>query len=363
MKTGRTDLPLHGGRAPAWLFQRMRRLARELVRLMVEEYGPDFVLARLSDPHWFQTLGCVLGFDWHSSGVTTTVCGAIKEGLRDLGPGIGLFAAGGKGGTSRKAPEEIMRSCDHCGADGDALVRASRMSAKVDSAALQDGYRIYAHSFFFTAEGRWTVVQQGMNQEQRQARRYHWISNGLSSFVEEPHAAVCSDQRGSPVALNMVAAESSGAREASAEAACLEPDKLFRKLEPYLFMPRRHDIRVEQDIDPKHLSKILVSTYEDQPQNYEDLLGIRGVGPKTVRALALISELVFERPASTRDPARFSFAHGGKDGFPYPVDRETYDRSIEVLSGMLGRAALDRSDRKKAFSRLDLLRRQAVKET
>jgi hypothetical protein len=354
MRTGRTDLPLHTGKAPRWLFQRMRRLAAGIVEVMVEEGGPDFVLARLSDPHWFQALGCVLGFDWHSSGVTTTVCGALKEALRGRGASLGLWAAGGKGRTSRKAPEEIARACETSGADADRLIYSSRMSAKVDSAALQDGYQIYAHTFLFTSEGSWAVVQQGMNQETRLARRYHWLSNDLVDFVDEPHKAVCSDDR--PRVLNMVATESAPAREASAEAARRDPDRLFGDLEPYLFMPRRHDVRVERDINPRHLSKVLLCTYEHQPGSFEELLGVKGVGPKTVRALALISELIYDKPASCRDPARFSFAHGGKDGTPFPVDRATYDRSIEILAGSLRRARLEQSDKRRAFRRLDALR-------
>jgi hypothetical protein len=354
MRTGRTDLPLHTGRAPAWLFGRMRRLAGEIVEVMVEEHGPEPVLARLSDPYWFQAFGCVLGFDWHSSGVTTTVCGALKEALRGKGPSLGLWVAGGKGATSRKTPAEICRACETSGADADRLVYASRMSAKVDSAALQDGYRIYAHTFVFTADGSWTVVQQGMNQEDRLARRYHWLSNDLVDFVDEPHKAVCASREAR--VLNMVAAESAPARESSAEAARRDPDKLFGDLEPYLFMPRRHDVRVDRDINPKHLSKVLVSTYEHQPSNFEELLGVKGVGPKTVRALALISELIYDHPASCRDPARFSFAHGGKDGTPFPVDRRTYDQSIEVLAASLRRARLEHGEKRKAFRRLDALR-------
>ncbi len=357
MRTGRADLPLHTGRAPRWLFQRMRRLAGEIVSVMVEEFGPAEVLRRLSDPYWFQAFGCVLGFDWHSSGVTTTACGALKEGIKGRSAELGLWAAGGKGRTSRKTPEQIARACEVCGADADRLIYASRTSAKVDSAALQDGYQIYAHSFFFTDDGGWAVVQQGMNEESRLARRYHWLSNDLASFVEEPHMAICSQRRGESLLLNMTAAESAGARTASAEAARRDPGELFGDLEKYLFMPRRHDVRVERDINPAHLSKVLIATYERQPQDFEQLLGVRGVGPKTVRALALIGELIYGEPASSRDPARFSFAHGGKDGTPFPVDRETYDRSIEVLAGCLRRARLEGGDRRSAFGRLDSLRR------
>jgi hypothetical protein len=360
MRTGRADLPLHTGKAPRWLFQRMRRLAGEIVAVMVEEHGSGEILRRLSDPHWFQAFGCVLGFDWHSSGVTTTACGALKEGLRGRERDLGLWVAGGKGATSRKAPGEIARACEVSGADADRLVYASRMSAKVDSAGLQDGYQIYAHSFVFTADGSWAVIQQGMNEATGLARRYHWLSNDLADFVEEPHKAICSDDRGN--VLNMVAAESAPARSSSAEAARRDPGKLFGDLEEYLFMPRRHDVRVERDIDPRHLNKILLTTYENQPRDFEELLAVPGVGPKTVRALALISELIYGHPASCRDPARFSFAHGGKDGTPFPVDRRTYDQSIEVLSASLHRAKLEGGEKRKAFRRLNALRPAKGKE-
>jgi hypothetical protein len=359
MRTGRTDLPLHGGKAPRWLFQRMTRLSREIVAALVEEHGPGEVLARVSDPFWFQTFGCVLGFDWHSSGVTTTVCGALKEGLAGRERELGLWVCGGKGARSRRTPGEIARACQALGRDPAPLVYASRMSAKVDSAAVQDGYQLYAHSFLFAADGAWAVVQQGMNGETRLARRYHWLSAGVEDFVQEPHAAICSDRVGQ-LTLNMVAAESAGARTSSAEAARMRPAALLGEVEPYLgehlFMPRRHDIRRE-DISPRNFHKVLLATYERQPAGFEQLLATPGVGARTVRALALISELVWGRPPSWRDPARFAFAHGGKDGHPFPVDRATYDRSIEILSGSLRRARLEHSDKRGAFGRLDALRR------
>jgi len=354
LRTGRTELPLHGGKAPRWLFARMTKLSAGIVAALVEEHGPAEVLARVSDPFWFQAFGCVLGFDWHSSGVTTTVCGALKEGLVGRERDLGLWVCGGKGARSRKTPEEIEGACESLGRDAKPLVYASRMSAKVDSAAVQDGYQLYAHSFLFTADGRWAVVQQGMNEETRLARRYHWLSSGVEDFVREPHAAVCAD-RPEQLTLNMVAAEGDGARSASAEAARLKPEKLLAEVEPYLgenlFMPRRHDIRRE-DINPKNLRKVLLSTYERQPEGFEQLLGMPGVGARTVRALALISELVYGKPPSWRDPARFAFAHGGKDGHPFPVDRATYDRSIEILRRSLERAKIEHSDKRKAFGRL-----------
>ena len=327
-------------------------LSREIVIYMVAEFGAPEVLRRLSDPYWFQALGCVLGFDWHSSGVTTTVCGAVKEGIKDLELDLGLFAAGGKGAASRKTPSQIVAACERIGRDAGPLVYASKMSAKVDNTAVQDGYQLYHHAFFFTTEGEWCVVQQGMSDATGLARRYHWLSPHVQSFVEEPHEAVCCDVR--QESLNLVAPESAEARSASAQLASQPPSITLDALAkvPELKMPRRHTLFPDMDVGDAHLRKILLTTYEAAPADFEALLGIRGVGPKTVRALALASELVHGKPASLRDPARFAFAHGGKDGTPFPVDRATYDRTIEILSGAVNRATIDRTEKVKAFRRL-----------
>jgi len=368
--TGYASLPLHGGRAPAWLFGRMVRLSREIVIYLATEYGTAEILRRLSDPFWFQAFGCVLGFDWHSSGVTTTVCGAVKEGLKDIDDKLGLFAAGGKGGVSRKTPQHIADSCERIGRDARPLVYASRTAAKVDSAAVQDGYQLYHHAFFFTSSGDWCVVQQGMSEAARTARRYHWLSDSVTSFVDEPHEAVCCDVRGDT--LNLVAHENDPVRRASAEIARQKPDLALRALSrvrgsgfgargsrrsgsqvlPLLEMPARHTLFPDLDVASRHLEKILLKTYERAPRDFEELLGIEGVGPKTLRALALASELVHGTPAAMRDPARFSFAHGGKDGTPFPVDKFTYDRTIEIFNKAINRAAIDRSEKVKAFARL-----------
>ncbi|HIP53574.1 MAG TPA: DUF763 domain-containing protein [Chromatiales bacterium] len=351
MRTGTARVPLHGGKAPRWLFQRMVRLAREVVIHLVEEYGPEEVLVRLSDPYWFQAFGCVLGFDWHSSGVTTTTCGAVKEGIKGLEADLGLYAAGGKGAASRRTPAEIENHCEHLGHDPSALVKASRLSAKVDNSAVQDGYQLYHHCLFFTRDRHWCVVQQGMNDANGTARRYHWLGSGVESFVNEPHAAVCCDRRHS--ALNLVAAESQGAREAIAELAARPNTELERVVDrlPELVLPRRHPVRPE-DVNPRHLHRILLKTYERMPEDFETLLGIQGVGPKALRALSLVAELIYGQPASTHDPARFSFAHGGKDGTPYPVDRAGYDRTIEILKQAVDRSMIDRSHRIQALKRL-----------
>jgi hypothetical protein len=350
-RVGLADLPLHTGRAPAWLFGRMVKLAREVLAHVVAEYGPGEVLDRLSDPYWFQAFGCALGFDWHSSGVTTTTCGAIKEAVRGLEGDFGFYVAGGKGAASRRTPAEIERACEALGHDPAPLVGASRMSAKVDNTALQDGYQLYHHVFLFTPDGRWCVVQQGMSDAVRSARRYHWLGDRVTSFVEEPHAAICCDVR-APT-FNLVAEESDFARAATSEVAIRPPDDTLAELArlPHLNLPGRH-LLTARDLDPGRLHKTLLRTYERAPADFESLLGIEGVGPKTLRALALVAELIYGARASARDPASFAFAHGGKDGTPFPVDRATYDRTIEVLRCAVGRAKVDRSDRIRALKRL-----------
>jgi hypothetical protein len=326
-------------------------LSREIAGHIVAESGAEEVLRRLSDPFWFQAFGCVLGFDWHSSGVTTTVCGALKEGIRGAEKDFGFYVAGGKGATSRKTPQEVTAAFERLSRDPAPLVHASRTAAKVDNSAVQDGYQLYHHAFFFTPGGKWCVVQQGMSDANGMARRYHWLGEAVSDFVNEPHAAVCCDARNST--LNLVAAESASTRAASAELAGAPPEKTLALMDrlPTLDLPRHHDVRRE-DIHTPYLDKILLKTYERAPKDFEDLLGVPGVGAKTLRALALVSELVYGTTASTRDPARFSFAHGGKDGHPYPVDRTTYDTTIDVLKNALEGAKVDRSEKIRAFKRL-----------
>jgi hypothetical protein len=337
----------------------MVKLAREITIHVRTEFGAEEMLRRLSDPFWFQAFGCVLGFDWHSSGVTTTVTGAVKEAVRGLEHDLGFFAGGGKGAASRKTPAEIEAACDRLSIDPHPLVYASRTSAKVDSAAVQDGYQLYHHAFFFTPSGSWCVVQQGMNDDNGMARRYHWLSAQLESYVNEPHAAVCGEttHHATPLGphpiMNLVAAESAQVRSSTAELARENPDVVLSSIRkiPALTMPRRHAVLLA-DVNPQYLQKILIRTYERAPEDFETLLGIEGVGGRTLRALALVSEIIYGTPASTRDPARFSFAHGGKDGFPYPVDTETYDKTVEVLRAAVTKAGIDRSERVAALKRL-----------
>jgi uncharacterized protein len=353
MKTGIAHLPLHGGKAPAWLFKRMTRLAAEISYILIKEHGTQEFLRRLSDPYWFQAFGCVLGFDWHSSGVTTTVCGALKEGLKESSNELGLFVCGGKGATSRKTPSEIISIAEHqpLKVEAQSLVYASRMSAKVDSAALQDGYDLYHHSFIFDLKGSWTVVQQGMNTENRWARRYHWLQEEVKDFVCEPHAAICCDH--TQKVLNMTAQESSGSRQISAQLSGQSPVEIVKQWRQIrqMDMPAHHPVYVGE-IKPENLHKILEKTYEEKPQDFEKLLAVPGVGPKTIRALSMISELIYGQPSSIKDPVRFSFAHGGKDGHPYPVNRKGYDESIAILKDAIDHANIGQTDKIKALRSL-----------
>ncbi len=355
-RTGIANLPLHYGKAPRWLFDRMVKLAREITIVIVSDFGADEMLRRLSHPYWFQALGCILGFDGHSSGVTTTLCGALKESVKGLERDLGFFVAGGKGKTSRRTPSELEGWGDLLSLDPKPLIYASRMSAKVDSAAVQDGYQLYHHSFLFTASGSWAVVQQGMNEATRYARRYHWLGEAVSSFVNEPHSAILSEARGQ--ALNLVASESDPTRTTITSIATEEkPEHILADLKRLktLNLPSRHYLSTS-DLHPDSISKILVSTYDRQPQDFEELLGLKGVGPKTIRALSLISELVYGVAPSYRDPARYSFAHGGKDGIPYPVDRKTYDQSIELLRKAINKTKLGIREKNEALNRLNRVR-------
>jgi hypothetical protein len=330
----------------------MVKLAREITVVIVSDFGPDEMLHRLSHPYWFQAFGCVLGFDWHSSGVTTTLTAALKEGIRGMEKDLGLFVAGGKGNTSRKTPDEIEQWSGRLSLNPAPLVYASRMSAKVDNSAIQDGYQLYHHTFIFTAKGHWAVVQQGMNETNKYARRYHWLGDSVMDFVNEPHSAILSEARGS--ALNLVASESDSARATITDIVNeTKPEKLLTDISKVttLTMPAHHPITAA-DIHPESLKKIMLSVYERQPENFEKLLGLPGVGAKSLRALSLVSELIYGVPPSYRDPARYSFAHGGKDGYPFPVDRVTYDKSIDFLAKVVNKSMLGPTEKNDAVNRL-----------
>lgn len=371
MKTGAANLPLHTGPAPPWLFRRMCLLAGKVTEALVYEYGQDEFLRRISDPYWFQAMACTLGFDWHSSGATTVTTAALKLALSPHTHGIAV--AGGKGKTSMRTPQDIQEqgeSLGLCPRKVDELVYASKMSAKVDSALIQDGYQIYHHAFFFTEGGNWAVVQQGMNQAN--ARRYHWLSDQVKSFVEEPHSAICTDRK-EECALDLTARESEENRHATLDLVKDGPARLAGLSKqrcltdflepsvrtsggivphiPELSMPRRHGLMPSIDIG-KDGMKALQAAYEIQPQNYEELLALKGIGPSRIRALSLISELIYGASPSWKDPARYSFAHGGKDGTPFPVDRETYDHSISMLKEAIDGAKIDKKEKYDAIKRL-----------
>ena len=358
MRTGHADLPLHGGRAPRWLFDRMVLLARELSLAVLGEEGAAGLLRRLADPVWFQAFGCVLGFDWHSSGLTTTACGALKEGLRPVEHETGVVVAGGKGRTSRRTPQEIERACDRSGQEAEGFVRASRLSAKVDSSAVQDGFQIYHHCFVFTADGSWAVIQQGMNDASGMARRYHWLTT--ATFDSDPHAAVAGGAAGQEV-LNLVAGEADGNRRTAAALAREEPGTVAREVERMrsLSLPHRHEVLLS-DIHPDRLERVLVHAYDAQPEDFTALLAVPGVGAKGLRALALVAELAYGEPASVRDPVSYAWAHGGKDGTPFPVDRPTYDSTIESLRNAVHQAMAGRTEKVDALKRLARVERTAA---
>jgi hypothetical protein len=330
----------------------MKKLAREIIFVIVYEYGKEEFLKRISDPFWFQSFGCVLGFDWHSSGLTTTVCGAIKEGLKGTEREIGIFVCGGKGAISRNTPIEISNFSEKFSlSGGENLIYASKMSAKIDNVAVQDGYQLYHHTFIFTKEEKWAVIQQGMNENTRYARRYHWLSEEVKNFVVEPHKAICCDLK--QTTLNMTAKESEETRKFSVFLSKEKPEKVIKEFQKIkeLNLPSHHPVYLE-DIKKENLQKILIKTYETQPENFENLISIYGVGPKTIRALALISELIYGTKLSWEDPVKYSFAHGGKDGHPYRINKKEYDRSIEILKEAILKAKIGDREKLEAIKRL-----------
>jgi hypothetical protein len=349
MRKGIATLPLHWGRAPRWLFEEMKKLSLGIMEAMLTLYPPVKILENLSDPYWFQSLGCILGFDWHSSGVTTTTMGALKEAFKKLDSGI--YICGGKGRTSLKTPDEIKKIGSQKSINVDSLVYTSRITAKVDNSALQDGYSIYHHTIMFTSKGEWSVVQQGMNKTNRMARRYHWFSDTLKDYTCEPHKGIITDGFTKP--LNMVSEDSASSREISTKIASEYPEKNLGELKKIreLKLPKRHYI-IGSDINLKKLKKPFELSYSRHPEDFESLLGIKGVGPATIRSLALIGELLYGEKPSFEDPARYSFAHGGKDGIPYPVDRENYKRSILYLKKAVSKAKIGDNSKIKLLKRL-----------
>ena len=367
-RTGSADVPLHGGRVPAWLGRRMASLGAIITQAIVHHYGRDEFLARLAHPFWFQSFGAVMGMDWHSSGITTSVIGALKRGLVPLQNELGLYVCGGRGKHSRRTPDERSELGERIGLDAHALTRASRLVAKVDSAAVQDGFDLYLHGFFVTQDGKWTVVQQGMNGEKRQARRYHWHSPTLVSFVDQPHSAIDGPEQGEIVNLTDRRAERSRSAQldllaasgpdaivrdyaALTKAPAAQPDLPYLHM-PYLHMPAHHDVRAS-DVFIRRLHGTLAAAAERGPIDFPELLLTPGVGARTVQSLAMVAEVVHGAPYRFRDPARFSLAHGGKDRHPYPVPLKVYDETIRVLKGAVANGKLGRDEQMQALKRLD----------
>ena len=348
-RSGVADLPLHGGRVPAWLAERMTRLGTAISESVLYHYGPSELLSRLSDPFWFQALGSVMGMDWHSSGITTSVLGALKRGLNPRAGELGIYICGGRGRHSRKTPDELRAVAERTGADGEALVRASRLAARIDNNAIADGFQLYLHSFILSAGGEWAIVQQGMNEITAMARRYHWHSAAVHDFVSEPHTAIVGQHQGT--IMNLVDREARPAQNALLEIVRERPETTMAEARK-LVMPRHHDVRSE-NLDLKRLGAVLALAYESELRDFASLLLLEKVGPRTLQSLALIAEVVHGAPSRFSDPARFSFAHGGKDGHPFPVPLKTYDQSISVLRNALDRARLGNPEKMDGFRRLE----------
>ena len=379
IEKGIATFTLDYGKCPKWLFERMTRLGREIIEIIVEEYGPDEFIKRISDPVWFQSLGTVLAFDWNASGLTTILTAALKQAVRGNERNLGVFICGGKGKTSRKTPEEI----EQWGAvlslpspDINNLVYNSKMTAKVDSALIQDSYQIYHHSFFFSKNGAWTVVQQGMNINNQTARRYHWYSKKITDLVCEPHSGIASQRKAA--VLNLTAEESGKTREISTELVqgnylgLMKDIQILRKHSSdlsrmfalkfkqkkftFLHLENKeffwHPVLLEDFSKSRYLDKVLFQACEQKPESYEKLLSLKGVGPKTIRALSLVSELIYGAKPSYEDPARYSFAHGGKDGTPYPVDRRTYDSTIDFFYKVVQKMKIPVSEKEKIVMNL-----------
>ena len=408
--SGHADLPLHTGTVPRWLADRMMVLGTLITESLVENFGPDEVLVRLSDPLWFQSFGAVMGMDWHSSGITTSVMYALKRGLNPRAKELGIYVCGGRGKYSRMTPEELLGIAEKEGLDGNALVRNSKLVAKVDNNAVQDGFQLYQHNFVLTRSGSWAVVQQGMNTADKKARRYHWCSTNLRSFVEEPHSGVVGDNKGK--ILNLTDSQADKARSSILEMSREEPDRMLREIvqiekpasemillqnggvtgvspvrrgspfaiahyrvsfgnsrregetSPYqqelfpeltnersIVIPAHHEVR-EQNVDLKRLGGVLATAYNSQPKDFEELLLTPGLGPRTLQSLALVSEVIYGTPSRFTDPARFSFAHGGKDGHPFPVPLKIYDESIRILRDSIEKSKLGYKDKSDCIRRL-----------
>ncbi|MGN6401790.1 MAG: DUF763 domain-containing protein [Flavisolibacter sp.] len=356
-RSGSADLPLHSGYVPQWLYQRMAKLGFAITEAIISEYGAKEFLSRMSDPFWFQSFGAVMGMDWHSSGITTSVMGSLKRAVNPHSKELGIYICGGKGKFSKDAPKELLLVGEQTGLNGDELVRFSKLSAKVDNTAVQDGFQLYIHNFIVSNEGDWTVVQQGMREGDAMARRYHWHSQHVRSFVEEPHTAICGVNQGK--ILNLTATEAGNTRQGMLNITQEKPELMMQEIQ-HLVMPNHHDVR-SKDLDLKRLGAALWLAHDTQPKDFEALLLLEGVGPRTVQSLALVSEVIHGTPSRFRDPARFSFAHGGKDGHPFHVPTKTYDEVISTLQNAVHKAKIGQADKSQALKKLHEIASKAEK--
>ena len=357
-RSGSADLPLHYGYVPKWLAERMAKLGFAITEAIITEYGKEEVLRRLSNPFWFQSLGAVMGMDWHSSGITTSVMGALKRAINPHAKELGIYICGGKGKFSKETPAELIKISDITGLNGNELVRCSKLSAKVDNTAIQDGFQLYTHNFILADTGQWTVVQQGMDPNSKTARRYHWHSDSIKSFVEEPHTAVCGINQGS--ILNLTAVNAAGTRDSIMDLTREKPELIMNEFQQ-LRMPAHHDVQAN-DVNLKRLGSVLWLAHESNANNFEELLLLGGVGPRTVQSLTLVSEVIHGTPSRFNDPARFSFAHGGKDGHPFPVPVKVYDETIQTLHTAVQKAKIGEADKADAIKKLHALAARSEKD-
>ena len=356
MKRGTADLPLHYGTVPPWLAERMSLLGGAIAEAIIIEYGRPALLQRLSDPFWFQSLGCVLGMDWHSSGITTSVMNALRKAINCRSEELGVYICGGRGKFSRETPNQLLEVANKTGLNGNELVRHSKLAAKVDNTAVQDGFQLYLHTFIVTKEGDWSVIQQGMNPNERMARRYHWLSSSLRSFMEEPHTSVCGRNQG--LILNLTDKLAAPTKEGIMELTKESPDKLMREVS--IILPNHHEVKAE-DVNLKRLGAALILAHETNVSDMESLLLLEGVGPRTLQSLTLVSEVIHGTPSRFSDPARFSFAHGGKDGHPFPVPTSVYDETIEVFDKAIRQARLGEKDKSNDLKNLSKISQEMEK--
>lgn len=356
MKRGTADLPLHYGTVPPWLAERMSLLGGAIAEAIIIEYGRPALLQRLSDPFWFQSLGCVLGMDWHSSGITTSVMNALRKAINCRSEELGVYICGGRGKFSRETPNQLLEVANKTGLNGNELVRHSKLAAKVDNTAVQDGFQLYLHTFIVTKEGDWSVIQQGMNPNERMARRYHWLSSSLRSFMEEPHTSVCGRNQG--LILNLTDKLAAPTKEGIVKLTKESPDKLMREVS--FILPNHHEVKAE-DVNLKRLGAALILAHETNVSDMESLLLQEGVGPRTLQSLTLVSEVIHGTPSRFSDPARFSFAHGGKDGHPFPVPTSVYDETIEVFDKAIRQARLGEKDKSNALKNLSKISQEMEK--